>query len=346
METLVVCYQNEPVPQHHIDRMAVVWPEVNIVNVGQADIAEALLDADYFCGHAKVPVDWDEIVRRGRLRWIQSSAAGMDWCLVPSVIASDITITTASGVLADQVAEHTAALLLAWMRNLPTFWKERFDPEMEGYRCFLRRPTRDLSYATVGIIGFGGVGRRLAEVLTAFRCTILATDLFPTEKPDTVAELHGADRLDEILPRCDVVVLALPLNAETRGIFDAERMDRMKSGAILANMARGPLVDTGALLAALQSGRLGGAVADVTDPEPLPPEHPFWDAPNTILTPHVAGQFHRRFDTVTTLFCENSLRFRCGKSLINRLSAEGKRLGFPLRGETPLYIDWATGTSD
>ncbi len=192
MENLVVCYKNEPVEQYHLDRIMEAWPGIRIVNVGQNRIAEALLDADYFCGHAKVRVDWDRIVQKGRLRWIQSSAAGMDWCLVPSVIDSSITITTASGALADQVAEHTLSLLLSWMRNLTTFWREQSIPVESGYRQFTRRPTKDLSYGTVGIVGFGGVGRRIAEILSAFRCTIMATDLFPFEKPEYVAALWTA----------------------------------------------------------------------------------------------------------------------------------------------------------
>lgn len=338
--TLVVCYKQEPVEQKHVDRITAAWPEVDIVNVGQDDIAAALLEADYFCGHAKVPVDWDTIVRQGRLRWIQSSAAGMDWCLVPSVIASDMTITTASGVLADQVAEHTMALLLGWMRNLPTFLREQHDPRCDGYRRFIRRPTRDLTYGTVGIVGFGGVGRRLAEVLAPFHVTLLATDLFPVVQPTYVKKLLPAERIDEILPQCDVVVLSLPLCAGTRGYFDAARIARMKPGALLANMARGKLVVTEDLIAALQSGHLGGAVLDVTDPEPLPPENPLWDMPQTMMTPHVAGQFHRRFDEVTSIFCENVVRFKSKEPLINFLTPEGKELGFPIRCDD--YPLWST----
>ena len=114
-------------------------PEAEIVDAGQEQIAKELFRADIFCGHAKVPVDWDGVVRQGRLRWIQSSAAGMDHCLVPSVIESDIVVTSASGVLADQVAEHTIALMTAWCRSLPTFLRAQQKKE------FIRRPTRDLT---------------------------------------------------------------------------------------------------------------------------------------------------------------------------------------------------------
>jgi D-3-phosphoglycerate dehydrogenase len=119
---IVLCYPVEP---KHIRQIAAVMPDAEIVDAGQERIAEALFSADIFCGHAKVPVDWDGVVRHGRLRWIQSSAAGTDHCLVPSVIASEIVVTSASGVLADQVAEHTIALLTAWYRRLPAFFRQQ-----------------------------------------------------------------------------------------------------------------------------------------------------------------------------------------------------------------------------
>lgn len=318
---IVLCY---PVEAKHIAQIAAVVPDAEIVDAGQERIGEEIFTADIFCGHAKVPVDWDGVVRQGRLRWLQSSAAGMDHCLVPSVIESDIVVTSASGVLSDQVAEHTIALLTGWCRSLPTYFRAQQNKE------FIRRPTRDLTRSTVGIAGLGGVGRRLAELLSVFETRILATDLFPIDKPAHVESLWPADRLDEMLSQVDFQVLCLPLNASTRGIINAAALAKMKPGAVLANMARGPLVVTDDLVAALESGRLAGAVMDVTDPEPLPPEHRLWDCPNVIITPHVAGQSSWRIDNMTKLFCRNLRRWSAGVPLINYLS--DKRLGFPIRG--------------
>lgn len=340
-KNLVVCFRSEPVEERLIRRIAAAWPEVEIINVGQPDIAAALLEADYFCGHAKVPVDWPRIVAQKRLRWIQSSAAGMDWCLVPETIESDITITTAAGVLSDQVAEHGLALILAWGRNLRSFVCDQFvEANNPTYRRFKRKPTLDLVEKTVGIVGFGGVGRRFSEVVAPFARRIVAVDLYPQNRPPQVAELWSADRLDDLLAVSDVVFLSLPLNSETRGIFNADRLAKMKPGALLANLARGPLVETDALIAALESGRLGGAAMDVTSPEPLPPENPLWSFDNVLITPHVAGQIRWRFDDICDIFTENVRRFKAGEPLINRLCPRGKKLGFPLRdGSTPLWID-------
>lgn len=339
--TLVVCFRSEPVAQPLIDRIASAWPEVDIINTDQSGIASALLQADYFCGHAKVPVDWDKIVSQGRLRWIQSSAAGMDWCLVPSVIDSDITVTTAAGVLSDQVAEHGMALILAWHRNIRQFVLDQFSSQgNEFFHRFKRKPTWDLTGKTIGVIGLGGVGRRFSAIAAPFAGRLLAVDLFPENKPSYVDELWGADRLDDLLAESDVVFLSLPLNSQTRGIINAEKFHRMKSGSLLANMARGGLVDTGALVQSLNEGHLGGAIMDVTSPEPLPADHPLWDFPNVLITPHVGGQIHCRFEDICDIFCENVRRYKVGEPLINYLTREGKQLGFPLRGAGyPLWID-------
>lgn len=327
---IVLCYPVEP---HHCRQIAAAMPAgAELVDAGQERVAEELFEADIFCGHAKVPVDWDGVVAQGRLQWIQSSAAGMDHCLVPSVIESDIRVTSASGVLADQVAEHAIALMTGWCRGLPVFFRAQRKKE------FIRRPTRDLTESTVGIVGFGGVGRRLAELLRPFRVRLLATDMFPEDKPEGVEALLPADRLDEILPEVDMLVLSLPLNATTRAMVDADLLGRMKPGSVLVNMARGPLVVEADLVAAIESGHLAGAVMDVTDPEPLPPESPLWDIPSVIITPHVGGQCVRRIDDMTDLFRRNLRRFEEGRPLINYLT--DKRLGFPIRGEGyPLWVD-------
>ncbi len=326
---IVLCY---PVESRHVQKISAAMPEAEVVDAGQERVADELFRADVFCGHAKVPIDWEGIVRQGRLRWIQSSAAGMDHCLVPPVIESDIAVTSASGVLSDQVAEHTIALLTAFFRSLPTFFLA------QQKREFIRRPTGDLTGKTVGIVGLGGVGRRLAAVLHGFRTHTLAVDLFPVDKPDAVDELWPPDRLPDLLAASDVVVLCLPLNDSTCGLFDASLLMQMKPGALLANMARGPLVVTGHLVEALSAGHLSGAVMDVTEPEPLPVESPLWAMPNVIITPHVAGQAAWRIDRMTEMFCNNLRRWQAGQPLMNLLT--DKRLGFPIRGTgVPIWGD-------
>jgi phosphoglycerate dehydrogenase-like enzyme len=318
---IVLCY---PVEKKHIDQISAAMPGAEIIDAGQERVAEELFNADIFCGHPKVPVDWDGVVRKGKLQWIQSSAAGMDHCLVPSVVESDIDVTSASGVLSDQVAEHGIALMTAWTRSLPTYFRAQQNKE------YIRRPTRDLTRATVGIIGFGGVGRRLAELLAAFQCRILAVDMFPVDKPKHVESLWPTEKFPEMLPLVDILSLCLPLNDTTRHIFDADAIAKMTKGSLLVNIARGPLVVHDAMVEALRAGHLAGAVMDVTEPEPLPAESPLWEMPNVIITPHVGGQAAWRIDSMTKFFCRNLIRRQANLPLINYLS--DKKLGFPIRG--------------
>lgn len=314
---IVVCY---PVEERHLQQLQAAAPGCEICNAGQEGIARELLDADIFCGHAKVPVPWPDVVRQGRLKWIQSSAAGLDHCLVPEVIASDIIVTSASGLFADQVAEQTFALMLGLLRSLPTFFRAQQKKE------FIRRPTGDLHHKTVGIVGLGGNGTRIAEVLRPWKVRILATDIFADEKPDCVDELWPANQLPQLLRVCDIVILCVPLNEQTEHMMGAAELAMMRRGSLLINVARGPVVDEAALIAALQSGHLAGAGVDVTEVEPLATDSPLWDLPNVIITPHVGAQAKRRVDDTTDLICENLRRYFSGKQLLNRVD---KRLGYP-----------------
>jgi D-3-phosphoglycerate dehydrogenase len=321
---IVLCY---PVERRHVSAIAAVarsaLPGATIVDAGQERIVDELPSADIFCGHAKVPLPWAAVVAAGRLRWIQSSAAGLDHCLVPAVVASSIVVTSASGVLADQVAEPALGLAIACTRRLPLFLGQ------QARREFVRWPTRDLTGATVGIVGLGGVGRRLVEVLAPFRPRILATDWFPVNQPAAVARLGGPDTLPDLLREVDILFLCAPLTPQTRGMIDATALATLRPGSILVNVARGPLVDDVALAAALHSGHLDSAALDVTPTEPPPADSPLWSAPRLILTPHVAGQSARRIDAMTDFFCDNLERYADGRPLRNLVD---KRLGFPEPG--------------
>jgi phosphoglycerate dehydrogenase-like enzyme len=314
---IVLCYPVEP---RHIARIQTVAPEATLVDAGQERIAEELPTADIFCGHPKVPVPWERVVAEGRLRWIQSSAAGLDHCLVPAVVGSEIVVTSASGVLADQVAEQTVGMAISCTRRFPVFL------EQQARREFVRRPTVDLTGATVGIVGLGGNGRRLVDVLEPFRVRILATDWFPVRKPAAVEFLGSPDTLPRLLPEIDILFLCAPLTQHTLNLIDAAAIARMKRGAILVNVARGKMVDENALVDALETGHLDSAALDVTPDEPPAPESRLWTAPRLLITPHVGGQSKHRIDAMTDFFCDNLRRYRQGRPLRNLVD---KRLGFP-----------------
>ena len=163
-------------------------------------------------------------------------------------------------------------------------------------------------------------------MLRPFKTRIIATDMFTDEVPDCVDDLRHADQLDWLLAAADVVILTVPLNAQTQGMMAAPQFSRMKPGSILINVARGPVVNEADLVTALQSGHLGGAGLDVTETEPLPQTSPLWDMPNVIITPHVGAQSQRRADDTTDLICENLRRYFAGQPLVNLVD---KRLGYP-----------------
>ena len=314
---IVLCY---PAESRHIEQIQAVYPDATVVSAGQERIAEELPNADIFCGHAKVPVPWEDTVKAQRLRWIQSSAAGLDHCLVSCVINSEIVVASASGVLADQVAEHALALATGCSRKIPLFLRQQHQRE------FIRRPTRDLTGSTVLIVGFGGNGQRLAEVLHPLKTRTLATDYFPNRPAPLVDHLGGPDALYELLPQADFVFLTAPLTDQTRKMFNASTLSAMKPGAVLINVARGGLVVEQAVVDALESGHLDSAGFDVTPEEPPATNSPLWTAPGLIITPHVGGQSQKRIDRMTDLFCENIIRYRSGRPLINSVD---KKLGFP-----------------
>jgi phosphoglycerate dehydrogenase-like enzyme len=314
---IVHCF---PIQERHLQAMKSAAPGCEFIEATQETIPAKIFDADIFVGHAKVPMPWDRIAEANRLKFIQSSAAGLDHCLAPAIIASDTIVCSASGLFANQVAEQTLALLLGLLRGIPIFYRQWQNKE------FVRRPTDDLHGKRVGIVGLGGNGRRLVEVLTPFRVTIRATDYFPEQKPDAVEALLPHTELTSLAAWSDILVLTLPLNQMTRGVVNRDVLHAMKKGSYLVNVARGSCVNEQDLCDALASGHLAGAGLDVTDIEPLPESSPLWGFSNVMITPHVGAQSGPRTDDTTKLICENLRRYFAQEPLYNIVD---KSLGFP-----------------
>jgi D-3-phosphoglycerate dehydrogenase len=210
------------------------------------------------------------------VRWIQLPAAGVEsWV---GGLPDGPVVTSAAGAFALPVAEHALALLLATARHLHTAARATTWEDL---------PARSLEGATVAIVGAGGIGRALIELLAPLHVRVLAVTRRGNPVPGAERTV-AADQVDAILPEADYVVLAAPGTGASRRLMDADRIARMRESAWLVNVGRGTLVDTDALVAALDAGRIGGAALDVTDPEPLPDGHPLWGHPRALITPHVA----------------------------------------------------------
>ena len=319
-----------PVSEREVQQIQVAaGPEARVLVSSQERIHEDIMKADVFCGHAKKPVDWGAVVGQGRLRWIQSSAAGLDHCLTPSVADSSISISGCSGLFADQVAEQTLALTFGLLRGLPTFFRAQVQRE------FIRRPTDELAGGTIGIVGFGGNGQRIAECLRPLAGRILATDHFSSDIKFPGVEVWEAEQTPSLFEAARIVICTLPLAAGNMRLIGEQCFAAMPTGSYFINVGRGAVVDQSAMLAALTGGPLAGVGLDVVDPEPLPPEDPLWAMENVLITPHVGAQSKRRVLSTVNLFCENIRRFRTGTPLINWVD---KELGFP-RPENRLTCD-------
>lgn len=296
-------------------------PEAEVVAPLEDELADALADAEIFYGfHSPDIFDGAH-----KLRWIQSTAAGMDWMVGSPLMESDMTITNASGVHAPQVAETAWALTLAISRRLPTYFSQQQD-----HRWQLATHGA-LDGATAGIVGLGGIGRRYAGVAAALGMRVLAVDAHPTSQPESVQAVWQLDRLDELLGLADVLLISCPATAETQNLIDARRLALMKPTAILVNIARGGIVNEDALADALRDGRLTGAGLDVCQTEPLPPESPLWEVPNLIITPHSAGFSPQRNRRLDEFFCENLSRYLAGQPLRNVVD---RQKGYPVPEES------------
>lgn len=265
--------------------------------------------------------DPQQIMALPRLRWIHLTSAGYTRYDRPEIKAAlhqrGAILTNSSSVYSEPCAQHVLAMMLAFARQLPQCQDEQRAPgtwKSAEHRIL----SRLLLGQSVLLLGFGAIGRRLAEMLHPLGVKITAVRRNPTSDPGVRVE--PTDRVDELIPEADHVVDILPANPSTRGFMSASRLARMKPEAIFYNIGRGSTVDQAALLSTLQSRRIAGAYLDVTDPEPLPKYHPLWAAPNCYITPHTAGGHDTEFVRLVDHFLENLKRFEKGNALKDQVT--------------------------
>ena len=242
------------------------------------------------------------ILRMPKLQVLQLPYAGYEMAF--EFTRPGLTICNATGVHDDSTAELAVGLTIASLRGFPEFVRNQIRGE------WVRSRYKSLSDSRVGIVGFGSIGRRIKENLSGFAVEVIGFTRSGSNDSKKMSEL------DTELPHLDVVILVMPLNDESRGLFNARKLALMKDGALLVNVARGPIVDTDALVAELNSGRILAAL-DVTDPEPLPEGHPLWKAKGLLISPHVGGEstaFEPRF---RKLLQEQLRRLDAGEKLKN-----------------------------
>ena len=262
--------------------------------------------------------------RARRLRWIHATGAGVDTVLFPELVSSGVTLTNSVGVFDQAIAEYVLGLMLLFAKDLGR------TVDLQRRHAWQHRDTEFLQGQTALVVGAGGIGRTVARLARCAGMRVLAVARTARANDPDLGGVTAVRDLPAVLGEADYVVIAAPLTAETRRLFGAAEFARMKRTARLINVGRGAIVDEAALLAALRSKRIAGAALDVFDREPLPKDHPFWDQPGLIVSPHMSGDFLEWRSAIAALFVENYLRWQRGEPLLNVVD---KPLGYvPSRG--------------
>jgi phosphoglycerate dehydrogenase-like enzyme len=330
-----------PFSDQAVQRVCEVNPRVRVdyrAGKSAADLADAWAETDVLYSGGPLPAP----DQAPRLKWVHGHYAGINVFLGKPII-SRLRISCNSGVAAANIGEYVLMMMLMFSRRLTRLlaYQARSDWPADRWNQFMPRELRGL---TVGIIGYGSIGREVARLARSFGMQVLATKRDPTRLSDDSWQVPGVgdpvgnlahriyppDRLHEVLPQCDFLVVAVPLSSATRHLIGASELQSMKRDAILINVARGDVVDERALIEALRDGVIAGAGLDVFEREPLPADSPLWQMPNVVISPHISGLSPLYGDRAMALLAENLRRYLEGEALLNEVNiATGAKLPNP-----------------
>lgn len=304
-----------------IEQFRAAYPDVEFVAAGSPqEVISAIADADAFFGNPSR----EAFLAAKKLRWIQAPSAGIEFVhQIPELAASNVALTNARGAHAATIAEHTFAMLLTLTRGL------RYFDHAKGCHTWLRgdgyKQVEGLVGKTIGIVGYGNIGRAIGKRAHAFEMNVKAVDAQPVASDGYASSVQQLDGLNAMIRESDVLAIAVPITPETRGMIGEEQIRLLKRGSYLLAVSRGGIVNEPALVRALQDGHIAGAGLDVTEVEPLPSDNPLWDAPNLIITPHISGGSQLTTELMWSIFFENVGHFVKGEPLRNLTD---KKLGY------------------
>jgi phosphoglycerate dehydrogenase-like enzyme len=278
-------------------------PDVVFIGIGQGGLMQRL---------------WP---RAQKAKWVHSIAAGLENVLFPELVESPVPMTNAKGVFARSLGEFTIAAALYFAKDFRRMIKSQEGGVWDPF------DVEELTGKTLGIVGYGGIGREAAKRAVAMGMHVLALRRNPvlTGGDPLVKRSHGPEEINDLLAHSDYVLISAPNTANTRGLIGEDQLRHMKKTAVLINVGRGPVVVEAALIRALEEGWIKGAALDVFDVEPLPDGHPFYRLPNVLLSPHCADHTPGWIEESMQFFVDNFLRFHQGKSLHNLVD---KRAGY------------------
>lgn len=273
-----------PMDPQQRQTLSAIAPEAEVVyTAAEAVTPDQVSQAEIILGNLPIPL----LQYAKRLKWLQLNYAGSDNYAAPGVLPEGVILTNASGCYGLAISECMLAGILQLIKRLDQYQRNQAQHIWRNEGA-----VSSIEGSTTLVVGFGDIGSSFAQRMHALGSTVIGIRRNVTGKPDYVSALYQMDALDRLLPLADFVSLSLPNSPQTQKIMGAKQFAEMKDSAILVNVGRGSAVDTDALVAALNGGEIGGAVIDVVDQEPLPAEHPLWDAPHLVLTPHVTGNYN------------------------------------------------------
>ncbi|MGA0024044.1 MAG: D-2-hydroxyacid dehydrogenase [Burkholderiales bacterium] len=291
-------------------------PEARLAEADCARLELAFFSSDVFPAHSR---QFFSTVRKApSLQWLHVFNAGVDHPIYTEMLQRGVRLTTSAGSTAVPIAQTAITGLLMLARNFPRWLRgqreRRWDP--------MRMPDfpRDLVGQTAVILGLGSIGAEIARLARVLGLKVIGLRRSPRRDNDPVDEMHPPQKLAELLPRADWLVIATPLTAETRGLIGADMLARLPRGAGLLNIARGEIIDETALVAALREGHLGGAYLDVFEKEPLPADSPLWELPNVVISPHNSAAAQGNDGRVYDMFIANLERWHRRQALSNEVS--------------------------
>ncbi|MBI4658317.1 MAG: D-2-hydroxyacid dehydrogenase [Verrucomicrobia bacterium] len=305
--------------QEQFDEIKTANPQAELIAATDDTVYENAVGSNALIGCPRKAFTEELLDRVGNdLRWVHSSGAGVEEFLFPRFVESDVTFTNGRVIQGPEVADHALALLLALTRNLHLVLRGDSPRSMP-------RPV-ELHGKTVLIFGLGGIGMLIAERVSAFGARVIGVTArnLPPMLP-IIDSAFPSEQLEEILPQADAVIVSAPLTPTTKGVFGQRQFGLMKPSAYFVNVSRGGLVNTEELLAALHKGQLRAVGLDVTEPEPLPDDHPLRQLRNVVITPHIAGLSDHNRQRSFELIKTNVARFARGLAPLNPVD---KKLGY------------------
>lgn len=299
-----------------ISQLRTEVPGVKLVTAAGPSVIQEISDADAVLG----TLNQEQFRAAKKLKWLHVHSAGVENALFPDLVSSSVVVTNARNVYGPQIADHAMAFLLTLTRKLnttiPAQSKEEWPKGREGMY--------ELDGKTAVVIGVGGIGSNIAQRAHGFGMKVIGVDVRDLPTNNYLSQIVRPERLNEVLPLADVVFISAPHTKKTERMMGTEQFNLLRKGTWYIAVSRGKVTDTGALVKALDEGRLAGAGLDVVDPEPLPKGHPLWKFPNVVITPHTAGGSDNLNRRLHALLKENLSRFSRDEPLVNVVDkAEG-----------------------